>query len=312
MPRPLPGRAVGGAHCGRLQRRNTFESLGRQGRTRMAWQASYKLMLLGVLMSALTVRAAVAFWWQHRLGDPQAVSMPDTYGYWYLGQQIADGQPYQFGSSDARIFRCPGYPILLAGLFRAVGPQAPKIWGRLLGALLGAVAVGGVICLTHAILQASGPFVHDPVRVRLSGLIAGLLAAVYPGAIAASVLLLAEALFVPLMLLHLICWVKATTAEMSRSRILWAAAGGAMAALATLTAPELAVVYTICSGIGAVAEHSSPAALIGGDLYGAGNLHHHDSVVGTKLSSGRSIRSNDVAGRSESIRRTESAGNWCE
>ena len=94
------------------------------------------------------VRLAAAFWWQSRLGEGQKFFFGDSEGYWVLGQAIARGDPYQFASSERQIFRTPGYPILLAGLFRMVGDDPPVIAARALGAVLGTLAVALVGCWT--------------------------------------------------------------------------------------------------------------------------------------------------------------------
>ena len=70
-----------------------------------------------------------------------------------LAGQIARSEPYQFGRGQAKIFRTPGYPILLAGLFRITGGEPPVVWARALGAVLGTLAVGGVIWLTTTLFS---------------------------------------------------------------------------------------------------------------------------------------------------------------
>ena len=47
------------------------------------------------------------------------------------------------------VFRVPGYPLALAALFTVVGHDPPVIWGRVLGAALGTLAVGAVMGLTR-------------------------------------------------------------------------------------------------------------------------------------------------------------------
>ncbi len=204
----------------------------------MAPGSSRRLILLGILVSAFALRMVAAIWWQQRLGDPHAFGMPDTHSYWDLGQRLAEGRPYEYGGREFQIFRAPGYPLVLAGMFRVLGTEAAMIWARMIGAVLGTLAVAGVIWLSHCLFGGSGPQTHRPVSSGSVGLIAGALAAVYPGAIAMSIFILAEALFCPLMILHLVSWVRATQVASSRMRVAWSVVGGVAAGLAILTRPS--------------------------------------------------------------------------
>ncbi len=183
-------------------------------------------VVLTVLAVALGVRVGGAVWWQARLGDARALGMPDSDGYWELGHRIAAGQAYEYGGPDFRIFRTPGYPVLLAGLFTVVGADPPVLWARLVGALLGTVTVGVVIWM--------GRLLFD----RDTGVLAGVLVAGYPGAVAMSLFVLAEALFCPLMMLHLACWVCAWQAVSRRREVLWSVLAGVAAACAVLARPS--------------------------------------------------------------------------
>jgi 4-amino-4-deoxy-L-arabinose transferase-like glycosyltransferase len=71
-----------------------------------------------------------------------------------------------------------------------------------------------------------------------AGLLAGLVAAVYPEAVAMSTFVLSEAPFCPLMMLHLILWVLAWRAADRRRAAGWAVCGGLAAGLATLMRPS--------------------------------------------------------------------------
>lgn len=181
---------------------------------------------------------AVATWWQQRLGDPYAFSLPDTHGYWELGHRLAEGRPYEYGGPDFRVFRAPGYPLLLAGVFKLVGPRASMLSARAAGALLGALTVGGIVWLTHSLLLVRSDTDRLWRQRERIGWTAGGLAAVYPGAIAMSIFVLSEALFCPLMVLHLIGWVRATLATSYRRCVAWSIAGGIAAGLAILTRPS--------------------------------------------------------------------------
>ncbi len=71
-----------------------------------------------------------------------------------------------------------------------------------------------------------------------ASLIAGWIAAIYPGAVSMGAFVLSEAPFCPFMLLQLVCWTKAWRSASNRYATLWAAGGGVAAALATLVRPS--------------------------------------------------------------------------
>ncbi|MFW6171998.1 MAG: ArnT family glycosyltransferase [Planctomycetota bacterium] len=196
------------------------------------------MILLGLLAVAFGLRMAVATWWQQRLGDRYAFGMPDTHSYWVLGHRLAEGSSYEYGGPESRIFRAPGYPLLLAGLFKLLGPKASMLSARIAGAVLGTLTVGGIIWLTHSILLVGSDTDRLWSQRERIGWTAGGLAAVYPGAIAMSIFVLSEALFCPLMVLQLIGWVRATGAKTYRGCIVWSIAGGIAGGLAILTRPS--------------------------------------------------------------------------
>lgn len=195
-------------------------------------------VLLFVLGFALAIRVGAAFWWQARLPDPRAFAYGDSASYWVLAQHIVRGEPYCYGIDQSPVFRTPGYPLLLAGLFCVTGDDPPVIWARLLGAALGAATVGGVICLTRQLFDFR------------TALVAGLLAAVYPGAIGMSVFVLSEAPFCLVMVGQLICWVKLTQTTERRAEIGWSLAIGGLAGLATLIRPSWLLFTPFALGAG--------------------------------------------------------------
>lgn len=177
-----------------------------------------------VLLVALALRIGAAVWWQGRLETSQAFQFGDSHTYWVLAKQIQNGQPYQYGSYD-RIFRTPGYPLLLAGLFQLAGSDH-VLPARLMGALFGTISIGLLMLLAYELFD------------RETAILAGGLAAIYPGAIAMSVLVLSESPFCPWMIAHLWCWLRATRGASRASRFRWSLTGGAMAAVATLIRPS--------------------------------------------------------------------------
>ncbi len=187
---------------------------------------------LAVALVALSVRVAGGIWWQSRLEPHRPFFFPDSYSYWHLGKALAEGKPYQLGP-DAKVFRTPGYPILLAGVIRLFGDGAPAVLAaRMVGALLGV--------LTVLMLGLWGQQLGRVVTTRPSvPYLAASLAAIYPGAIAMSVFVLSEALFCPLLVAQMTCWTWCHRRQESlRTAILAGFAVGLFAGLATLCRPS--------------------------------------------------------------------------
>ena len=179
-----------------------------------------------ILLLALVVRLGAGVWWQERLPAGQRFFFPDSESYWQLGRTIAHGEPYQYGVEQARIFRTPGYPLLLAPIF-LIGGDAPSPYAaRAMSAIFGTCSV--------AIIMAFGSWLFNARAAAL----AGLAAALEPGTISQGVFVLSEAPFSPLMLLHLGAWLLAWKANDARHSVLHAAWGGVVGALATLMRPS--------------------------------------------------------------------------
>lgn len=192
------------------------------------------------LLIALAVRLAAAHWWEARLPQGQRFAFGDSHGYWYLAQQLAEGEPYQYGSPDARIFRTPGYPVLLAALFVAVGDHdPPTLWARWLSVACGLGSVAAVYWLARQLFGA------------LAGILAALCAALSPGAICMSVVLLSEAPCCPLLVAHVAAGVAAWNADTSPRAYGWATASGLLVAGASLMRPSclLLPAFTLLAGL---------------------------------------------------------------
>ena len=176
-------------------------------------------------MLAFGLRLGAAVWWQGARDEDQDFALSDSVSYWHLASCIANGRPFQYPDDRARVFRTPAYPIVLAPLFLADDKPSP-LAGRMVGVVLGSIAVGEMMVLGHVLFGA---------RVAW---ITGLAAALYPGAIAMSILVLSEALFCPLMVGQFICWAKWYQTREGSHAWAWAASAGALAGLATLARPS--------------------------------------------------------------------------
>lgn len=185
---------------------------------------NFRQCFCAVLVLALVVRLGAVVWWEQRLSrQNQAFDFPDSESYCYLAKQLADGKPFEFGA-DGKIFRTPGYPILIAPGYWLEKNNPPRWWLRGLGVALGVSAVALVMALARQIFDDR------------AAIIAGILVAIDIGAVSLSVFALSEAPFCPLMLAHLWLWSAAWQAEKRSFALAFAA--GLAAATATLMRPS--------------------------------------------------------------------------
>lgn len=198
----------------------------------------FSIAVLLILGLALTVRVAAVAAMQRKSPTVDQFVFGDSASYWALGKTIANGETYQFGWKHARVFRTPGYPVVLATLFTIAGDDCPVWVARVTNALLGLLTVAGVMWMACVLFG------------RRQSLVAGLIVAVYPGAIAMSTFVLAEAAFCPLMVLNLTGWIKAVQATTTRTRVVWALVAGVAAGLATLVRPSWLLFLPFAGALG--------------------------------------------------------------
>ncbi len=187
-----------------------------------------------ILTVAFLLRLTAAFaWHQTTAAETHFFRMGDSLSYWVLAEHIAAGEAYEYGSPDASIFRAPLFPLFLAPFTSIpLGLSSKVLLARLACAALGTLAVALLLLFTR---RLAGP---------CAGLAAGALAAVYPSAIGMSITLLSEAVFMPLMLAHLLQLQVAFQKRSSNSNTGSAypyrrvALGGCMAGLAILARPS--------------------------------------------------------------------------
>ena len=124
---------------------------------------------------------------------------PDTTIYWALGRAIARGEPYvvsQWGVPHYAL-RTPGYPVFLAMIQAIFGSRkTARVAARLVQSAIGASCV----FLVHRLVAR---IFRDRREGACIALAAAAWTAIDPYAVGMSVLLLSEALFMPLMLLVL-------------------------------------------------------------------------------------------------------------
>ena len=202
-----------------------------------------------ILLVALCARLAVGLWWQARLGDRQFF-FGDSAGYWELARTVAGAEPYQYLTPESRVFRTPGYPVVLSSVFLVYGEQPPIIAARVLSALLGTAAVAVVGWWTMRLFDAR------------AGRIAGWIAALYPGSVALGVFVLSEAPFCPLMLGHLGLWSVAWQSSSLKRAIMLALFAGGMAAGASLMRPSWLLFTPFALLVGLVFVHDRGRQLV--------------------------------------------------
>jgi 4-amino-4-deoxy-L-arabinose transferase-like glycosyltransferase len=187
-------------------------------------QAGWRQLAV-LLVIAFALRMAAGWAWQSRLDG--RFGMGDSESYWVLGKAIAQGQPFECGPDHARVFRTPGYPLLLAPiiLLAGDGPNAVML-ARAEAALLTTLAVLAVWWLTRLLFDDR------------AAILAAAFATFYPGAIALGALILSEAPFCPLMLLQLVLWILAWRASTAGRKTCFAFGAGLAAGAATLMRPS--------------------------------------------------------------------------
>src|SRR3972149_3292866 len=113
---------------------------------------AFRNCLALLLVIALVARLAAGWAWQSRLDG--RFGMGDSESYWTLGLAIAEGKPYECGAQHARVFRTPGYPLLLTPILSLLGDSRSAILlARAEAALLGTLAVAAVWWLTRLLFD---------------------------------------------------------------------------------------------------------------------------------------------------------------
>jgi 4-amino-4-deoxy-L-arabinose transferase-like glycosyltransferase len=218
----------------------------------MASTRKSRWLLVAILALAMGLRLGAAVWWQSRVPAGKQFGFPDSESYWELGQKIAAGKPYSFGWQQYRVFRTPGYPLLLSPLFLIGGQDVSVMAARVLSCVLGTITVALTALLARRLFGE---------RVAL---LSALAVAIYPEAIAQSVFVLSEAPFTPLMVLNLLAWVAAYQAETTKLAIRWAMVAGIAAGLATLMRPSWLLFVPFALGIATMLRHDRQRYMVTG------------------------------------------------
>lgn len=185
------------------------------------------LWTIAILLLAFAIRASAAWYWHEQTtASGRLFRLGDSDSYWVLAGHIARGESYEYGSPDASIFRAPLYPLALAPFTLITSPELAVWWARLFGCVCGTLAVWLIMRLAA---RLGG---------RAAALWSGGVAALYPGAIGMSIVILSEAIFCPLMLLVLLGWHRAMQLDRLSGTIGVGLLAGAASGLAVLTRPS--------------------------------------------------------------------------
>lgn len=195
--------------------------------------------LLIVLLVAFFLRLGAATYW-HRTAEAEGrlFRLGDSHSYWTLASQLAQGLPYQYESPESRIFRAPLYPIVLTPMAAFSDPAVGVWWARVLGCLLGTLVVALIAWLGW---RCGG----NCVAVITAGL-----ATVYPSAIGMSIIVLSEAIFIPLMLGYLLAWQSAWQTDSPKRRLNYGLLAGVLAGAAVLARPSWLLFAPFAWGVG--------------------------------------------------------------
>ena len=199
--------------------------------------APHRWPIVAIMLAALVLRLLAA--WVHPVVD--RIRYPDAGDYRDLGLALANGGEYRVPGGLA--VRMPGYPLLIAGIYRAAGPHPEAV--LVVQAFMGAATCGLIYWLGRKVSQ----------RV---GIMASLLAAVDPLSIAASASLLSEAPFT-LALIGLVC-ITRLLLDRPRPWLAWIALGVLAAAAIYLRASSLYLPLVLALGVLAVHAEWRPMA----------------------------------------------------
>ncbi|MEC9094837.1 MAG: glycosyltransferase family 39 protein [Planctomycetota bacterium] len=207
-----------------------------------------------IILVALSLRVVAALYWEAQIEEGQNFRFGDSEGYWQLAIRIAEGESYEYNSSYAKVFRTPGYPLFLSGFILAGVQSALAV--RLVGAVLGAISVGLIYAISRTLF-----------RDRVAWF-AGWIACFYPGAVAISILVLAEMLFVPLMLLQFLSAILAFQSPCPNRRRIHGLVSGFCFGLACLTRPSwiLFLPFSLLLGLLFYPERKKQLVLAGATL----------------------------------------------
>ena len=179
------------------------------------------------LLARLALVAAVADW---RAG-PRGPASADPVEFNALALRVAHGDGYVAGDGRPTSFRAPGFPLFLAGVYRAVGQAYPPVYATL--CLLGALSCVLTYVLARELVSEN--------EARL----AALLGALYVPHMHFATTFLSENLFVPCLALGLWLFIRHVKTGSTPALV----AAGLVLGWAALTRPFALLLLPILLGV---------------------------------------------------------------
>ena len=176
-----------------------------------------------LLLVALVVRVGLSFYWQARI--EHEFFFGDSNTYWVLAQHVAQNEPYEY--EGLHTMRMPGYPVLLAPIFKIFGNNPPILVARFENCLFGVLTVVMVAVIALTLF-----------RDQRIALLAGWIIAFEPCNTFASVLVLSEASFSLAMLIQIFTWIKLLQSETTSRIIIYSVLCGAATAATVYCRPS--------------------------------------------------------------------------
>jgi 4-amino-4-deoxy-L-arabinose transferase-like glycosyltransferase len=185
-------------------------------------------LLFFIVALGLAFRAL--FWLE--VTGPNAPLRGDEIDYDALARSLASGRGFAVASGEPTASRPPLYPVLLAGIYRIAGFRTEA--GKILQILLG----GAIVLLTYLLARR--------LFTERAALAAAAIAALNPSLVFISSYLLAENLYIVLLLSFLVLFARASTEPLSHGAC---AAGGSLLGLASLARPNAFpfAIFAACS-----------------------------------------------------------------
>lgn len=166
---------------------------------RLRWFGSPLAVVVALGLSLRLIAADVVHFLTLRTGT--RCLFADTEAYWRLAGALLRGTSYEISQWGIphKALRTPGYPLFLAGCRWIFGDRTLPV--RLVQAVIASAAAVLVAHLARALLMPPQASDRQKRRVEAIAIIAALLYACDPGQVGISVLILSEALYIPLLLL---------------------------------------------------------------------------------------------------------------
>ncbi len=219
---------------------------------RQGWRSAGLILLLALavrLLAAVAVQRTVDF-------EPGQICLiaGDAAGYWELAGNILQGE-YRLYDPPRQVMRMPGFPLLLAGCRLVFGDWL--LGTRCVLALIGALACCGTYWLGRLLFTEE------------AGIVGGFGAALSPGLVGFSPLLLSETAFGAALVAHGLAVALLWQSSPASQKIRLAIVSGLLGALATYfrptwlpVVPLVAVWHLLVAGRGRPARRAEAGAMV--------------------------------------------------